>query len=578
MMEYLHNFHFLRPWFLLLLIIPLFLYFSYFKSGNIQSSWQKVIDKRLISYLLIKGSAKKRKLFTISALLAGILSVIAVSGPSFNKIEIPYFETQNPVVIALNLSSDMKETDILPSRLNRAKYKISDFLNMTKGVQTGLIVYSSEPFMISPISEDEKIIANLLPAVNFDIMPANGDRLDRAIAYAVQRIKSSGYNKGNIIFFTSDVGQRFDLAIEEAKKAKSSGIKISIVGVTASNNEKLEMIANSGGGEYWNIQNDDAKIAELAKKLQQPDDKVQESKNMRTIWLDSGWYLIPPIMLFCLLFFRKGILVVAFVFISTQAHAGFFTNANQDGLREFKQNNYQKAVEHFNDSNWKAASYYRLGNYQQALKDYQKDNSVTGMYNQGNALAKSGKIAEAIKKYEEVLEIDANHEDAKFNLEYLKKQQNNQNNQQKPKPNPNQKPDDNDNPKNNQQPDNSSKNQSEAEENNQSQDSGSGEQNQDSNSSSGENEQNQENKSSSEENEQNQDSKSSSEENLGANRQEKQQKTSSGAMEQEGNDGEKYDEEMQAKARRYREIPEDPGGLLKALIYQEYRQNRYNEQ
>ena len=37
-------------------------------------------------------------------------------------------------------------------------------------------------------------------------------------------------------------------------------------------------------------------------------------------------------------------------------------------------------------------------------------------------------------------------------------------------------------------------------------------------------------------------------------------------------------EKMQAKIQQYREIPEDPGGLLKAFIYQEYRQNRYNEQ
>ena len=48
-------------------------------------------------------------------------------------------------------------------------------------------------------------------------------------------------------------------------------------------------------------------------------------------------------------------------------------------------------------------------------------------------------------------------------------------------------------------------------------------------------------------------------------------------MSKEGDEQEQYDEKMQAKARQYREIPEDPGGLLKAFIYQEYSQNRYNE-
>ena len=55
----------------------------------------------------------------------------------------------------------------------------------------------------------------------------------------------------------------------------------------------------------------------------------------------------------------------------------------------------------------------------------------------------------------------------------------------------------------------------------------------------------------------------------------KQQET--GALSQEEKEDE-YDEKMQAKAQQYRDIPEDPGGLLKAFIYREYRQNRYNEQ
>ena len=55
-------------------------------------------------------------------------------------------------------------------------------------------------------------------------------------------------------------------------------------------------------------------------------------------------------------------------------------------------------------------------------------------------------------------------------------------------------------------------------------------------------------------------------------------KKQSGALSEQGNKEEQYDEKMQAKIQQYREIPEDPGGLLKAFIYQEYRQNRYNEQ
>ena len=71
------------------------------------------------------------------------------------------------------------------------------------------------------------------------------------------------------------------------------------------------------------------------------------------------------------------------------------------------------------------------GNFAAALQNFAQEQTPTALYNQGNALAKSGKLEEAIKKYEEVLKLEPNHEDAKFNLEYLKQQQQqNQQNQQ----------------------------------------------------------------------------------------------------------------------------------------------------
>ena len=46
---------------------------------------------------------------------------------------------------------------------------------------------------------------------------------------------------------------------------------------------------------------------------------------------------------------------------------------------------------------------------------------------------------------------------------------------------------------------------------------------------------------------------------------------------QKGDENAKYDEEVQARAQQYRDIPEDAGGLLRAFIQKEYRKNRYKE-
>ncbi len=578
MAEFWHNFHFLRPWLLLLLVLPLLLYGFYFRGINAQSSWQKVIDKRLLDFLLVKGSAAKRRLLVLTSLFGMMMAIVSAAGPSWQKVEVPLLSAQNPVMILLNLSSDMDQTDITPSRLMRAKYKIKDFLSLLKGNQAGLIVYSSEPFLISPITEDMNILQNLLPAIGVDIMPTNGDRLDRAIDFAVSKLKNAGYPKGELVIFAADVGQKFDQALAAAKKAKADGYKIDIIGVSSVANEKLSMVASSGGGSYWLIQTGDDKIAALAEELSQNKGDLNIGKNMRTIWFDGGYWLITVPLVCCLLFFRKGILVlVLLIGISSNAYAGFFTNSDQDGLKAFRQGDYAKAAANFEDNNWQAASYYRLGDYKSAFKAYQNDNSEEGLYNQGNALAKSGQIKEAIAKYEEVLKLNPNHEDAKFNLEYLKKQQDKQNQQNQQQDNKDEQ-NNNDNNQQQNEEDKGQDNQSE-QESTQSPSQGDNDSNSQTNQDqaspqdSGEQDKN----SDREDENANQERQSASQDMLDENNSDNQNSNSQGAMSKEGDEQEQYDEKMQAKARQYREIPEDPGGLLKAFIYQEYRQNRYNE-
>ena len=568
MAEFWNAFHFLRPWWLLLLVIPVVFYLRYFRGRSNQSSWEKVCDKRLLGYLLIRGSSSQRKVLAWTALIGICTAIAAAAGPSWEKIEIPSLEAENPVMILLNMSSDMKETDLKPSRLERAKYKITDLLKMLQGAQAGLEVYSREPFVISPLTDDTQILENLLGAVDFNIMPVNGDRLDRALALAVEKFVNAAYQRGEIIIFAPDAGQRFDLALEEAKKARNKGFKVNVIATTAAPVEKLQMIADVGGGRYSNLQTGDNDIKPLATQAVSSSDDLKEGKNWQSIWLDYGYYLLIIPLLCCLYFFRKGILVIVFVAAAQPANAGFFLNNNQEGLKAFEAGDYQRAEERFDDPRWKASSLYRMGDYDKAFAEFSRQNDLTALYNQGNALAKSGKFEEAIKKYEEVLQAEPNHEDARFNLEYLKRQQQQkQQEQNQPQEQEKNQPQDQ-NQSNRQQPS------PEKEQQDESNPSSPDQQEQQK-----QNEQAQGNNSDGNENQQTREQNQSATPQTtatGSQENEQQENPSGGGLQTEGEEP-KYDEKVQARAQQYREIPEDPGGLLRAFIYQEYQRNRYNE-
>lgn len=81
-----------------------------------------------------------------TALIGLVTGIVAAAGPSWKKIEIPSLAPENPLMIVLNLSTDMKGKDLTPSRLERAKFKIQDLLKLIPDSQSGLIVYTNEPF------------------------------------------------------------------------------------------------------------------------------------------------------------------------------------------------------------------------------------------------------------------------------------------------------------------------------------------------------------------------------------------------------------------------------------------------
>lgn len=594
MEEFILNFHFLRPWFLLLLILPIFFYWKFFRGINNKSSWETVCDKKLLDFLLIRGSSKQRKAIVYLALCGLIGAILSLAGPSWQKKEVPSLNPENPIMILLNMSSDMSVRDLTPNRLARAKFEISDLLKLLHNVQTGMIVYSKEPFLISPITDDVKLLQNLLPAIESNIMPANGDRLDRAIALAIEKFKNAGYKNGNIIIFTSDVGERFDLALEEAQKAKADDYKISVAAVTTETPEKLKLIAQNGGGIYINVSAGDFDIEKIVSEINANiSDELKISENLRSSWQDFGYYLIFIPLLCCLYFFRKGIAVIAFIlFGTTQAQAGFFLNNNQEGLKAFNNQDYLSASQKFEDSHWKGSALYKAGDFEKAYQQFSLGKDTTALYNQGNALAKSGKTEEAIKKYEEVLKLEPTNEDAQFNLDYLKQQQeqNQQQQQDKQEQNQNQKDnkeeqqnqqsqsseqqqnDDkpNQNPQDNQQnqdkqqqnqPQDGEQNQQESQDRNQSQSSSDSEQNKDK----------QPNQPNEQESSMSGDKRESEQQ-----QREEENKKAVGEL-QKGDEETKYDEQVQARAQQFRDIPEDTGGLLRAFIKKEYMKNRYKE-
>ena len=178
------DFHFLRPWWLLALLPAALVLFSLLKNKAQRGDWTRVCDAELLPYILQEQPTQTRNGGWLAAALATLLCILALAGPTWERLPGPAFRNDSALVIALDLSESMNAADIKPSRISRARYKIADILKQRKDGQTALLVYSGDAFTVTPLTTDTSTINSQLEALTTDIMPSPGSNPARAIEKA----------------------------------------------------------------------------------------------------------------------------------------------------------------------------------------------------------------------------------------------------------------------------------------------------------------------------------------------------------------------------------------------------------
>jgi len=458
-----NDIHFLRPYFLTLCFPVVLFALFLLRTRRSTSIWRKICSPDLIPYILTQRVKRHITPWIIGGLTLCLL-IGALAGPAWQLISVPLIKSQSGLVIALDLSTAMNAEDIKPSRLQRAIYKINDLLNQRNEGQTALLVFSDEPYIVTPLTDDTATIKSLLPALETSIMPSTGHEVNKAIIKASELLSQAGISDGSILLVTSALTyQDMENSIESANQ---KGIKISVLGVggeeavpipkkgggfvkdakgaliiTTLAKEHLNRLATSTHGLYKTMSIDDSDINELAHMFTTDPFSKQHEKSefTQTKWHDQGYYLVLLALPFAALMLRRGILVMLLFFIpySVQAYSwdGLWKTSDQQAEGFFHQGEYQQAKELFQNSDWQAASHYKLNNYETAAQLFENNQTAEGLYNYGTTKAKIGDFESALAAYNKVLDKEPGHEDALYNKqlieEFQKQQQQQQDNNQK---------------------------------------------------------------------------------------------------------------------------------------------------
>lgn len=609
------EFHFIRPeWFLG--VIPAIALWLWLKvTHKKQSGWQGVIPPHLYKHMLV-GQVQKGKRPAYGWLLViWLVAITALAGPTWERLPQPVYQLKTGHVIVLDMSMSMRATDVTPDRLTRAKYKAIDLVNRIGEGEMGLVAYAGDAFVISPLTKDAANITTLIPSLAPEIMPIPGSDPLLGIEQAAQLLTDAGYSKGAIYWLTDGIDRQQQQELQRFVSSLPFTLNTLIVGteegapITQVNGELLKdasggiviprvnidaitRITKAGNGTSQRLTNTDEDINALAalSLLEKGSEADEESEgNEGDQWRELGPYLLLLMLPFIAFGFRKGmvfsLVLCTYLPLSSgpvmaqQAIDGSashatpwwqapFLNEDQEGLNQYRQGNFDAAADKFADPAWQGAAHYKAGDYEAALHAYQQVDTLDGLYNQGNSLARLGKLDDAIAAYEKVLAQAPEHQDALTNkalLEALKQQQEQEQQQQQQQQNSDQQSkdqsQDSEDQQSSQNNDNNAQNNSSEQtpqdnENNQAQEAN--EDNSDDNQQ--QNEQNQDKQSASSENErdeQQENANASNEQNTDSQAQQAQ------AAAQQGELTDEEKEQQQRIESLMRRVPDDPAFLLK---------------
>ncbi len=224
------NITFVNPeYFYLLLLVPLFIIWYFFKKQTIQSDLlfsdttgfeqEKTLKNRLIHLPFIL------KLFSISLL------VFALARPQSTSSWEDTTTEGIDIVLSMDISGSMLAEDLKPNRLEASKNVALDFISKRVNDRIGLVVFSGESFTQCPLTTDHNVLINLFKDIKSGMI-ADGTAIGMGLATAVNRLKDSKAISRVIIVLTDGVNNQGLVApLTAAEIAQKFGIRVYTIGV-----------------------------------------------------------------------------------------------------------------------------------------------------------------------------------------------------------------------------------------------------------------------------------------------------------------------------------------------------------
>lgn len=450
--------------FLLLSIAPLALYLY----------WAEAVRCRRLTALGI--ATGKNIARVLGPLFVTLCLALSVARPYIGYRDVQIEAQGRDLLIAVDVSMSMLATDATPSRLEVAKRKIFDLIELSYRSKTplriGIVTFAGSAYRFCPLTTDMEIVRSFAENLTPELMTSLGSSLEHAINTSLQTLEQIGSTSGAVLILSDgeDLEFKADAVSDRIKDSKvpfftlgvglTQGVPIPLRGgrffadqygnivITKLTEGTLKAIASAGGGTYQPVQITDQDLSAILNALPAASGQLASGSKVRNYNEVGPWLAAAALgSLLLALALRSPAVLFTLLLILSHPSVGSSEETSEPPTLRQAYEAYAKGDYHTAQRGFESAyrqnpqdpavleglgrTYYRLGRYEEAgqlfkeLEGKAKNGRdlFASSYNGGNAALLRQDFDTAISKYERALAIKPNDIAATSNLALAKKLQ-----------------------------------------------------------------------------------------------------------------------------------------------------------
>ena len=172
------------------------------------------------------------------------------------------------IVIALDTSSSMTQSDFGgQTRIDASKRVINEFLGGLKNDRAGIVIFSAEAMILSPLTLDYTAAQRLIQPIEAGRILRDGTAIGTGLATALNAVRASTARSKVVVLLTDGQSNTGDIQpLDAAQMAKVLGIRVYTIGAVPSagrpggdiDEALMRRMSELSGGQYYRVSDETA--------------------------------------------------------------------------------------------------------------------------------------------------------------------------------------------------------------------------------------------------------------------------------------------------------------------------------